>query len=65
MIRPPRALRTRLLAALAIVLFAGWAGWFALQYVQMSTRQVGDIDGMIRNVAEQILQSLSERQAPS
>ncbi len=60
MIRPPRALRTRLLAALAIVLFAGWAGWFALQYVQMSTRQVGDIDGMIRNVAEQILQSLPQ-----
>jgi signal transduction histidine kinase len=59
-IRAPRALRTRLLAALAIVLFAGWGGWFALQYVQMSKRQVGDIDGMIRNVAEQILQSLPE-----
>ena len=60
MIRAPRSLRTRLLAALAIVLFIGWAGWFALQYVQMSKRQVGDIDGMIRNVAEQILQSLPE-----
>ncbi|WP_202845063.1 ATP-binding protein [Luteimonas saliphila] len=60
MIRAPRSLRTRLLAALAIVLFTGWAGWFSLQYVQMSKRQVGDIDGMIRNVAEQILQSLPE-----
>ncbi|MDH5832856.1 sensor histidine kinase [Luteimonas kalidii] len=60
MIRAPRSLRTRLLAALAIVLFTGWAGWFALQYVQMSKRQVGDLDGMIRNVAEQILQSLPE-----
>lgn len=56
----PRALRTRLLAALAIVLFASWGGWFALQYAQMSERQVGDIDGMVRNVAEQILQSLPE-----
>lgn len=60
MIRAPRSLRTRLLAALAIVLFTGWAGWFALQYVQMSKRQVGDLDGMIRNVAEQILQSLPQ-----
>lgn len=56
----PRALRTRLLAALAIVLFLAWGGWFALQYVQLSRRQVGDIDGMIRNVAEQMLQSLPE-----
>lgn len=60
MIRAPRALRNRLLAALAIVLFTGWAGWFALQYVQMSKRQVGDLDGMIRNVGEQILQSLPQ-----
>ena len=60
MIRAPRALRNRLLAALAIVLFTGWAGWFAVQYVQMSKRQVGDIDGMIRNVGEQILQSLPQ-----
>jgi two-component system, OmpR family, sensor histidine kinase QseC len=60
MIRAPRSLRTRLLAALAIVLLTGWAGGFAVQYVQMSKRQVGDLDGMIRNVAEQILQSLPE-----
>ncbi|KPN16845.1 hypothetical protein AO715_01760 [Xanthomonas sp. Mitacek01] len=55
-----RALRTRLLAALALVLSVAWGSWFALQYSQMSARQVGDIDGMVRNVAEQILLSLPQ-----
>jgi len=53
-----RALSTRLLIALAFVLLATWGGWFALQYRQMSAHQVGDVDGMLRNVAEQLLQSL-------
>ena len=53
-----RSLRTRLLFALAAVLFVAWSGWFAIQYLDMSARQGGDADGMLRNVAEQILQSL-------
>lgn len=53
-----RALRTRLLIALAAVLFAAWGSWFAIQYLDMSTRQGGEFDGMLQNVAEQILQSL-------
>jgi len=53
-----RALRTRLLLALAAVLLTAWAGWFAIQYREMTARQYGEADGMLRNVAEQILQSL-------
>ncbi|PZQ10841.1 MAG: hypothetical protein DI564_15225 [Rhodanobacter denitrificans] len=52
------ALRTRLLIALAAVMLTAWAGWFAIQYQEMTARQYGDVDGMLRNVAEQILQSL-------
>ncbi|HUD42040.1 MAG TPA: ATP-binding protein [Dokdonella sp.] len=53
-----RALRTRLLIALAAVLLTAWAGWFTIQYLEMMARQYGEADGMLRNVAEQILQSL-------
>lgn len=53
-----RALRTRLLVALATVLLATWAIGFAIQYVNVLERQGGEIDGMLRNIAEQILQSL-------
>ncbi|UYB54290.1 ATP-binding protein [Xanthomonas sp. AM6] len=53
-----RALRTRLLVALAAVLLAAWGGWFLMQYLEMTARQGGEVDGMLRNVAEQILYSL-------
>lgn len=53
-----RALRTRLLVALATVLLATWAIGFAIQYINVLERQGGEIDGMLRNIAEQILQSL-------
>jgi len=53
-----RALRTRLLVALATVLLSTWAIGFAIQYVNVLERQGGEIDGMLRNIAEQILQSL-------
>jgi len=53
-----RALRTRLLVALAAVLLATWGGWFLMQYLEMTARQGGEVDGMLRNVAEQILYSL-------
>lgn len=53
-----RALRTRLLVAMAAVLLVAWSTGFALQYLDMSARQCGEADGMLRNVAEQILQSL-------
>lgn len=53
-----RSLRTRLLVALAAVLLATWGIWFTIQYRDMTERQVGDLDGMLRNVAEQILLSL-------
>lgn len=53
-----RALRTRLLLALAAVLLAAWGSWFAIQYMDMTARQHGELDGMVRNVAEQILLSL-------
>lgn len=53
-----RALRTRLLFALATVLLTAWGGGFAIQYVNVLERQGGEIDGMLRNIAEQILQSL-------
>ncbi len=52
------ALRTRLLVALAAVLLAAWGSWFAIQYMDMTARQGGEADGMLRNVAEQILYSL-------
>src|SRR5688572_10575411 len=55
-----QALRTRLLIALAAVLLATWGSAFAMLYLDMSSRQGGDIDGMLRNIAEQILQSLPE-----
>lgn len=53
-----RALRTRLLAALAAVLFVAWGGWFAIQYLQMSAREGGEADSMLRSVAEQMLPAL-------
>jgi signal transduction histidine kinase len=53
-----RALRTRLLIALATVLLCAWGSWFTIQYLQMMSRQGGEADGMLRNVAEQILLSL-------
>lgn len=53
-----RALRTRLLVALAAVLLAAWGGWFLMQFLEMTSRQDGEVDGMLRNVAEQILYSL-------
>jgi signal transduction histidine kinase len=53
-----RALRTRLLVALAAVLLAAWGSWFLIQYLEMTARQGGEVDGMLRNVAEQILYSL-------
>lgn len=53
-----RALRTRLLVALATVLLATWAIGFAIQYINVLERQDGEIDGMLRNIAEQILLSL-------
>lgn len=53
-----RALRTRLLVALAAVLLAAWSSGFAIVYLDVLKRQDGEIDGMLRNVAEQILQSL-------
>jgi two-component system, OmpR family, sensor histidine kinase QseC len=53
-----RALRTRLLVVLATVLFVAWAGWFTIQYLDMSARQGGEADGMLRSVAEQLLPSL-------
>lgn len=52
------ALRTRLLVALATVLLSAWGCGFAIQYVNVLERQGGEIDGMLRNIAEQILQSL-------
>ena len=55
-----QALRTRLLAALAAVLFATLGLSFAMLYIDMSSRQGGEIDGMLRNIAQQILQSLPE-----
>lgn len=58
-----RALRTRLLVALAVVLFVAWGSWFGIQYLDMTARQGGDADAMLRNVAEQILQSLPEDMA--
>lgn len=53
-----RALRTRLLVTLATVLLSAWGSGFAIQYVNVLERQGGEIDGMLRNIAEQILQSL-------
>jgi two-component system, OmpR family, sensor histidine kinase QseC len=53
-----RALRTRLLVALAAVLLAAWGGWFTIQYLDMTARQGGEVDDMLRNIAEQMLQSL-------
>jgi two-component system, OmpR family, sensor histidine kinase QseC len=53
-----RSLRNRLLITLAAVLLAAWASWFAIQFMQMTKRQCGEIDGMLRNVAEQILLSM-------
>lgn len=53
-----RALRTRLLVALAAVLLSAWGSWFTIQYLDMTARQDGEADGMLRNVAEQILLSL-------
>lgn len=55
-----RSLRARLLVALATVLFLAWGGWFGIQYLEMTARQGGDADAMLRNVAEQMLQSLPE-----
>lgn len=55
-----RALRTRLLVALAAVVFVAWSSWFAIQYFDMTARQGSDTDAMLRNIAEQILQSLPE-----
>ncbi len=53
-----QSLRTRLIVALAAVLLATWGAAFSLLCVEMSSRQGGEIDGMLRKVAEQILQSL-------
>lgn len=54
------ALRTRLLAALAAVLLVAFSVSLVMLYRDMSSRQGGEIDGMLRNIAEQILQSLPE-----
>jgi two-component system, OmpR family, sensor histidine kinase QseC len=53
-----RALRTRLLVALAAVLFLAWGSWFTVQYFDMSARQGGEMDNMLGSVAEQLLVSL-------
>lgn len=53
-----RSLRTRLLVALAAVLLAAWSGWFAIQYMDVLARRGSEVDGMLRNIAEQMLQSL-------
>lgn len=53
-----KALRTRLLVALAAVLLAAWGSWFTIQYLDMTARQGGEVDDMLRNIAEQMLQSL-------
>lgn len=53
-----RALRARLLLALGSVLFLAWAGWFAFQYVQLTVRQGGEVDGMLHGVVDQLLPSL-------
>jgi len=55
-----RALHIRLLIAIAAVLLAAWGTWFTIQYRQMLAQQGGEIDSMLRNIAEQILQSLPE-----
>ncbi|WP_101926717.1 MULTISPECIES: ATP-binding protein [Luteimonas] len=52
------ALRTRLLAALAAVLLATWAISFAVVYLDVLQRQGGEVDNMLRSVAETMLQSL-------
>lgn len=53
-----RALRTRLLIALAAVLLTAWSCWFAIQYRDMMARQDGEANGMLRSIAEQLLLSL-------
>ncbi len=53
-----RALRTRLLVALTAVLVLAWGGWLKIQHLDMTARQSGEADGMLRNIAEQILLSL-------
>ncbi len=52
------ALRTRLLAALAAVLLATWGAGFVVVYLDVLERQSVEVDGMLRNVAEQMLQAL-------
>lgn len=52
------ALRTRLIVTMATVLLAAWGSGFAIQYLDLTRKQAGEIDGMLRNVAEMILQSL-------
>ncbi|MET0290503.1 MAG: ATP-binding protein [Pseudoxanthomonas sp.] len=47
-----------MLVALAAVLLIAWGSWFVIQYLQMTKRQCGEIDGMLNNVAEQILLSM-------
>lgn len=52
------ALRTRLLAALAAVLLATWGSSFVVVYLDVLERQGGEVDTMLRSVAEQLLQAL-------
>lgn len=52
------ALRTRLLVALASVLLAAWGSSFVVVYLDVLERQGAEVDGMLRNVAEQMLQAL-------
>ncbi|KAB7764315.1 sensor histidine kinase [Xanthomonas maliensis] len=53
-----QALRTRLLVTLAAVLLAAWSSGFAIAYLDVLERQSREVDGMLRNVAEQLLQAL-------
>lgn len=53
-----RSLQARLLAAVSLTIFCGWAIWFGYQFKQMTAQQSGHWDRSLRSVAEQILLSL-------
>ena len=54
----PRSLRTRLLAAMLLVLLAVWGVAFSCHMVQMNREQSGWWDGSLRLIGQQILLSL-------